>query len=73
MAWYKNKEKQEMPLGTLVLKDAPEMLAVGQFTFKVPGSPALPPGSNYYQLIALGSRTKEEVHWLLAPSGDELK
>lgn len=73
LAWYKNKEKQEMPLGTLVLRDAPEMLAVGQFTFKIPGTPSLPPGSNYYQLIALGSKVKDEVHWLLASSEDEVK
>ena len=62
-----------MPLGTLVLKDAPEMVAVGQFTFKIPGAPPLPLGTNYYQLLALGSKTKDEVHWLLASSEDELK
>lgn len=73
MAWYKNKDKLETPCGTIVVKDAPEMLAVGQFTFKIPGTPQLPSGSNYYRLMALGSKSRDTVHWLLAASEDEVK
>lgn len=73
MAWYKNKDKLEMPNGTIIVKEAPELLAVGQFTFRIPGTPQLPPGSSYYQLIAFGASVKDKVHWLLAASEDEAK
>lgn len=73
MAWYKNKDNLEIPCGMMVLKDAPEMLAVGQFTFKIPGTPSLPPGCNFHQLMAVGSKSKDTVHWLLAASEDEIK
>lgn len=73
MAWYKHKEKLEMPNGTIIVKEAPEMLAVGEYTFRIPGTPQIPPGSNYRNLMAFGSRMKNEVHWLLATSENEVK
>lgn len=73
MAWYKDRDRQEMPSGTIMVKEAPEMLAAGQFTYRIPGTPTLPPGSNFYQLMAFGSKNKNEVHWFLAASEDEVK
>ncbi len=73
MAWYKNKEKREMPEGTVMVNEAPEMLAAGQYTVQIPKAPALPPGADRCQLLAFGSKSMDQVHWLLAASEQEVK
>lgn len=67
LVWLKEKDKQE-PEGLLILKDAPELMACGQYTVRVPNRPDLPDGYNVSQLLAFGSRKRQEVHWFLCKS-----
>lgn len=73
LAWYKEKGKGE-PEGSVIVKEAPDMLAVSQWTLRVPGRrPLLPIGCQVEQLMAFGTRRGEKVHWLLAQSEEEVK
>ncbi|KAK2707343.1 uncharacterized protein LOC136028801 isoform X2 [Artemia franciscana] len=65
IAWYKNQTK-DLPVGGILLQDAPELMAVGAFTLRVPTRPDLPGGQNIKQLMAFGVRNKRKVHWFLA-------
>lgn len=72
IAWFKEKGRGE-PEGGIVIKDAPEMMAVGRWTLRIPGRPDLPSGCHIEQLMAFGNRRRDKVHWLLAQSEDEVK
>ncbi|XP_065216958.1 uncharacterized protein LOC135843128 [Planococcus citri] len=74
IAWYKDKHKDKLisPNGTIMLKEAPEMLAAGRFVFRIPGAPSLPPGATYFQLMAFGTKNHFKIHWFLASSEDEV-
>lgn len=71
LAWYKEKGRGS-PEGCIVVKDAPELLAVSQWTMRIPGRPDLPNGSQLVQLMAFGTRQRDKVHWLLAQSEQEV-
>ncbi|KAI5740751.1 hypothetical protein M8J76_006745 [Diaphorina citri] len=71
LAWYKEKGRGS-PEGCIVVKDAPELLAVSQWTMRIPGRPDLPSGSQLVQLMAFGTRQRDKVHWLLAQSEQEV-
>ncbi|XP_046688797.1 uncharacterized protein LOC124374657 isoform X2 [Homalodisca vitripennis] len=71
LAWFKEKGRGE-PEGSVVVKDAPEMLAVSQWTLRIPGRPVLPSGCHVVQLMAFGTRGGDKVHWLLAQSEEEV-
>ncbi|KAK7865429.1 hypothetical protein R5R35_012793 [Gryllus longicercus] len=71
LAWYKEKGRLE-PEGSLVVKEAPEMMAVSQWTLRIPGRPDLPSGCGVVQLMAFGNRRRDKVHWLLAQSEEEV-
>lgn len=53
MAWYKEKGAS-IPGGRIRLNDAPELLAVGEWTRQVPRRPRIPADCNVGQLMALG-------------------
>jgi hypothetical protein len=72
LAWFKEKGRLE-PEGSLVVKEAPEMMAVSQWTLRIPGRPDLPSGCHVVQLMAFGTRRRDKVHWLLAQSEEEVK
>ncbi|KAL1460560.1 hypothetical protein WDU94_012537 [Cyamophila willieti] len=72
LAWYKEKGRG-VPEGCIVVKDAPELLAVSQWTMRIPGRPDLPSGSQLVQLMAFGTRSRDKVHWLLAQSEEEVQ
>lgn len=62
------------PAGKVLVKEAPEMLAIAQWTGQIPKRPPLPNGCHISQLIALGSRRKKsKVYWMLARSEAEVK
>ncbi|XP_067003194.2 uncharacterized protein [Anabrus simplex] len=71
LAWFKEKGRVE-PEGSLVVKEAPEMMAVSQWTMRIPGRPDLPSGCTLVQLMAFGNRRRDKVHWLLAQSEEEV-
>lgn len=62
------------PAGKILVKEAPEMLAIAQWTGQIPQRPPLPEGCSVSQLIALGSRRKRsKVYWMLAKSEQEVR
>ncbi|TRY78693.1 hypothetical protein TCAL_15285 [Tigriopus californicus] len=71
LAWYPDNRDSKPDLGVL-LKDAPEMIAAGQFSQNVPGRPDFPDGFDIKGAIAIGSKTKKEVTWLMVSSEEEL-
>lgn len=72
LAWFKEKDRGS-PEGALVIKEAPEMMAMGQWTLRIPARPDLPSGCHVVQLMAFGNRRRDKVHWLLAKNEDEVK
>ncbi|XP_070503738.1 uncharacterized protein [Chironomus tepperi] len=72
MAWFTEPGKSS-PSGKVLVKEAPEMLAISQWTSQVPRRPPIPEGCSLSQLIALGSRRKRsKVYWMLAQSEHEV-
>ena len=70
--WFRDRDRLH-PEGGLFLRDAPEMLAAGQWTARVPNKPEFPNGTNMTQCIAMGNRHRQEkVHWFMCKSDDEL-
>ncbi|XP_063236103.1 translation initiation factor IF-2 [Bacillus rossius redtenbacheri] len=49
------------------------MMAVSQWTLRIPGRPDLPGGCTAAQLMAFGTRRRDKVHWLLAQSEEEVR
>lgn len=71
MAWYADKGLSR-PRGCIRISDAPELLAVGEWTQNVPRKPRFPRGCHVRQLIVVGE-TSQKVHWLMAQSPAEVK
>jgi len=72
LIWFRDRDRNE-PEGGIFLKDAPEMLAAGQWTSRVPAHPEFPNGCTFHHAIAVGSRhRRDKVHWFLCKSDSEL-
>lgn len=72
MAWF-TEPGRSSPAGKILVKEAPEMLAIAHWTGQIPRRPPLPEGCTVSQLIALGSRRKKsKVYWMLAKSEQEV-
>uniref|UniRef100_A0A1B0FAM7 PH domain-containing protein n=1 Tax=Glossina morsitans morsitans TaxID=37546 RepID=A0A1B0FAM7_GLOMM len=64
MAWF-TEPGRSSPAGKILVKEAPEMLAIAHWTGQIPRRPPLPEGCSVSQLIALGSRRKRsKVEWI---------
>ena len=72
LLWYKAKERQA-PEGALMLRTAPELMAVGVFTRAVPRQPEFPYGTDIRRVIALGSSASRRVQWFICHSEDDAK
>lgn len=72
LAWYADKGLSR-PRGYIRIREAPDLLAVGEWTRQVPRRPRFPPACHVGQLLAVGSRTPHDVHWLIAQSPAEVK
>uniref|UniRef100_A0A1B0CLU6 PH domain-containing protein n=1 Tax=Lutzomyia longipalpis TaxID=7200 RepID=A0A1B0CLU6_LUTLO len=72
MAWF-TEPGRSSPAGKILVKEAPEMLAIAHWTGQIPRRPPLPSNCTVSQLIALGSRRKKsKVYWMLAKSEEEV-
>lgn len=71
LIWYKDKSLTEQE-GGVIVKDAPELMAYGQYTNMIPNRPELPENYTIRELTAFGSRGKENVYWLLCPSDHDV-
>ena len=70
IAWF--KDDQDEVEDTLLLSDAPELLAAGQWVWKIPHPPTLPAGACPKLAIAMGQSVKKKAHWFLCRSQDDL-
>ncbi|XP_023027660.1 uncharacterized protein [Leptinotarsa decemlineata] len=71
LAWYSDKGLSR-PKGYIRISEAPELLAVGEWTRQVPRRPRFPRACRIGQLLAIGSRALRDVHWLMAQSPAEI-
>ncbi|XP_043210508.1 uncharacterized protein LOC122375279 [Amphibalanus amphitrite] len=72
LLWYKSRERRQ-PEGALMLRCAPELMAVGVFTRAVPRQPEFPCGTDIRRVIALGSSATRRVQWFICHSEDDAK
>ncbi|KAK3926818.1 Pleckstrin homology domain-containing family B member 2 [Frankliniella fusca] len=72
LSWYKEKGRPR-PEGSVRVRESPDLLAVSQYTQRIPDRPDLPKGNKVAQLLAVGCRrpSRHKVHWLLAKSTEE--
>ncbi|KAG8196372.1 hypothetical protein JTE90_009589 [Oedothorax gibbosus] len=70
--WYRDKSRQNQ-MGSLVLKNAPELIAFGAFTAHVPNRPELPSNYEAKELLVFGVRNKGVVNWFLCPNQEEVR
>ncbi|XP_059353363.1 uncharacterized protein LOC130701054 isoform X3 [Daphnia carinata] len=73
MAWFKDKSRSD-PEGALMLKEAPELMAMGEYTLRIPHPrpSSLPQGCTVRQVMAFGTPNRQKVHWFVAKSEDEI-
>ena len=72
LLWYKSRERPQ-PEGALLLRRAPELMAVGVFTRAVPRPPEFPGGTDIRRVLALGSSASHRVQWFICHSEDDAK
>ncbi|KAF5285603.1 hypothetical protein FQA39_LY16572 [Lamprigera yunnana] len=72
IAFYADKGLSR-PRGRVRVREAPDLLAVGEWTRQVPRSPRIPRTCHVGQLLVVGCRCPHEVHWLMAQSPAEVK
>ena len=70
IAWF--KEDEDEVEDTLMLSDAPELLAAGQWVWRIPNPPILPSGACPKLAIAMAQSVKEKANWFLCRSQDDL-
>ena len=70
IAWFKDDQGEVED--TLLLSDAPELLAAGQWVWRIPNPPALPTGACPKLAIAMGQSVEKKAHWFLCSSQDDL-
>lgn len=62
------------PEGTIFLKLAPELIAAGQYSRRLFHVPPLPnKGPSVDNVIAVGERRRQRVHFFLAESEQDLR
>lgn len=72
LAWFKDKGTQS-PRGRIRLSEAPDLLAVGEWTRHVPRRPRVPSDCHVAQLLAFANRQHNKIHWLMAQSPQEVR
>lgn len=67
------EEGRKCASNKIVVKEAPEMLAIANWTNQIPKRPPIPEGCSLSHLMALGSRRKRsKVFWLVARNEAEV-
>ena len=70
IAWF--REDQDEVEESLILCDAPELLAAGQWVWRIPNPPTFPTGACPKLAIAMGQNAEKKAHWFLCGSQDDL-
>ncbi|XP_060533843.1 uncharacterized protein LOC132706504 [Cylas formicarius] len=71
LAWFADKSLSR-PRGFVRISDAPDLLAVGEWTRQVPRRPRLSKACHFGQLLAVGCRRMHQIHWLMAATPAEI-
>ncbi|GLV43356.1 uncharacterized protein CBL_03899 [Carabus blaptoides fortunei] len=71
MAWFKDKGTVN-PRVRMQLSESPDLLAVGEWTCRVPKRPRMSSNIDVCQLMAFGNRQQGKVLWLMAQSSKEV-
>ncbi|XP_066139185.1 uncharacterized protein [Euwallacea fornicatus] len=71
LAWYTDKTLCRLR-GYVRISDAPELLAVAEWTRKVPRKPKFPRACHVGQLLAVGCTKKPDVYWLMGQTSAEI-
>lgn len=72
LAWYADKTLCRLR-GYVHIGDAPELLAVAEWTKQVPRKPKFPKKCHIGQLLAIGCTKKHDVYWLMGQTPSEIK
>jgi len=70
LAWFRDCQSEAQD--SILLSDAPELLAAGQWVWRIPRPPSLPKGACPKLAIACATSTKESAQWFLCRSQDDL-
>ncbi|XP_056637003.1 uncharacterized protein LOC130445421 isoform X1 [Diorhabda sublineata] len=70
-AWYTDKCLSKLK-GCIRIGDAPEFFAVGEWTKVAPTKPKFSRHYNVGQLLVIGSKKRDDIHWFAAPSSAEM-
>jgi len=70
LAWF--REGSTVAEESILLSDAPELLAAGQWVWRIPRPPSLPTGACPKLAIACGTSVRERAQWFLCRSQDDL-
>ncbi|KAL1512751.1 hypothetical protein ABEB36_002289 [Hypothenemus hampei] len=71
LAWYSDKTLCRLR-GFVRISDAPELLAVAEWTRQAPKKPRFPRACHIGQLLAVGCTKRHDVHWLMGQSPAEI-
>ncbi len=61
------------PEGSALLKLAPELVATGQYAKRMFQVPSPPTGARLDNVIAIGERRRQRVHFFIADNQEELR
>ena len=70
MSWF--REDEDEIEDSLILSDAPELLAAGQWVWRIPRPPSVPRGACPYLAIAMGQDREKKAQWFLCSSQVDL-
>lgn len=72
LLWYQD-QMAARPEGSVLLKSAPELVATGSYASQLFQIPPLPGGGNLQNVIAIGERRRQRVHFFMAENQQELR
>ena len=72
LIWYESQTSARAE-GSLMLKHSPELIAVGQFALRMFKVPPTPNGGRLENVIVIGERHKQRVHYFMANSSTDLE
>ena len=74
LAWYDPGDKARgSAVSGVRVSSSPDLVAAGQFTARIPSRPSLPAKVGLDQVMAVGRRPGNKVHWFVTRSEKEVQ
>ena len=74
LAWYDPGDKARgCAVSGVRVSSSPDLVAAGQFTARIPSRPSLPAKVGLDQVMAVGRRPGNKVHWFVTRSEKEVQ